>query len=216
MIRKIVLWGAVLVIGVPLVWFVALPLALNAFLGGVTHSPKVSISPYRPIGNALPTAGEHCEIRNFQQIDVPAEARKIEKLAAEIMPRIREIETDEALRMKFAELSRSFTNLRKTNVRLVSSAQECGSPYLFSLAPVMMQMVNDQGFGIFSDFPAMSVYWFMDDMPSHIYFTTGEKVKDFSVMFKWTDSMNEPKEFSVWIGKWLYIDEQTGHIRYAE
>src|SRR4051812_2337062 len=101
MIRKILLWGAVVIIGIPLAWFIALPLALNALFGGVMHSPKVSVIPYRSIGNALPTVGENCKVGNVQQIDVKAEALKIEKLAAEIMPRIKDIETDEALRMKF-------------------------------------------------------------------------------------------------------------------
>lgn len=148
----------------------------DAGIGQSDSSSRQRFMPYREIGNVTPRLSDQCPVRNFVQVDVPAEARRIETQIAELLPRIHDIETNDATRQKAAAIVGDIERLRNTNVlRAQFSADACGTAYQSTLPAVMQQMLNDQGLRFLGgNFPRFTALFYGDGSLSSLWFTSDD------------------------------------------
>lgn len=131
--------------------------AITNNMAGVVHAPKVSINALiKPLYSWIPKLTNRHHSR-FGSLDVAEEARVLELLLKDLSTaEWSKVDSDPTLRAKTIQLADRLHWL--TRSARTAPLADCSPTYLYCLAPVIEQILEDQGYGLVSDFPDVTVY----------------------------------------------------------
>jgi len=111
---------------------------------------------YPPVAASVPPSD--CKVENPVNVDIKAEAAKIEALAAVVTPNWQRVDSDPQIHAKAVELADTLHRLSQSNyVSCPGASWPPRYPYS-SLTFVAEQIRYDQGMRLFSSFPEISIY----------------------------------------------------------
>jgi|GEM_PF-3895832 len=99
-----------------------------------------------------------CKVENPVAVDIKAEAAKIEALATIVTPNWARVDSDPQIHAKAAELADTLHRLSRSNYVYCSGGQWPPRGMYSSLTFVAEQIRYDQGMGLFSSFPEISIF----------------------------------------------------------